>query len=115
MLRRNLPIDLIAEMPGVFRCPIEVPRTLRSRYRGIKGVPPGYGVLLATSAVNSIGLEQPLTALALDEAGRVLATHAFSPNTIWRYPAANWILELPHEIDAAPAGRAVRLVAIRQD
>ena len=108
-LRSNVPIHLIAEVPGVFLIPVVVPITLWSRFRGIKGVPPGHGVLLATSAVHSFGLEEPLTVLAVNEKGRVLTTRDLPPSAMWRHSAARWLLELPTTTITRSEGVVVRL------
>jgi len=109
-LHSNLPIQLIAEIPGVFRTPVVVPITLWQRLRGIRRAPPDHGVLLAASAVNSIGLVYPVTAIALGAGGKVLATHRLTPNTTWRHPRATWILELGSGTPVLPGAR-VRILA----
>ena len=113
-LRRNLPIDLLAEVPGVFRRPITVPVTLRERLPGIKRTPPGHGVLLATSTVHSVGLKHSIGLLALDEKGAVLAAYHLAPNKTWRCPAATWILELPPVLSKPSEGATVRLLSRRR-
>jgi hypothetical protein len=110
-LRCNVPIDLIAEVPGVFRCPIVVLVTSWQRLAGIKRAPPGHGVLLATTGIHSVGLKQPLTVLALDKKGAVLAVHQLAPTRTWRYPSATWILELPRKFSRPSEGAMVRLLA----
>lgn len=112
--RSNVPIQLVAEVPGVFRCPIVVPATFRERLRGIKRMPLGHGVLLATSAVHSVGLKYPIRALALDDEGAVLATHELVPDSTWRHGPATWILELPRWFPMPTEGATVRLLSFSQ-
>ncbi len=94
----------------MFRCPVVVPMTFRQRLAGIKRAPPGHGVLLAASAVNSIGLKEPLTVVALDGHGRVLAVHLLAANTTWRHRGAEWIMELDTETPVPPGARVRILV-----
>lgn len=111
MLRRNVPIDLIAEVPGVFRCPIVMTVTFWQRLAGIRCAPVGHGVLLAASAVHAVGLKHPPTAMALNKTGQVLATQHLTPTTKWRHRGAAWILELPCETAVPSRGTEVRLFA----
>ena len=105
VLRRNVPIQLIAEVPGVFRCPVIVPASFRERLAGIKRAPPGHGVLLAAAAVNSVGLRRAVTAIALGDRGEILAVHFLAPHAFWRHSRASWILELDAQTPPPPAGR----------
>ena len=88
-----------------------VPTSFREHLAGIKHAPPGYGVLLPTTAIHSIGLKRSVAIVALDRVGEVLATDVLAPNTTWRNVRASWILELPIESAVPPAASMVLLAA----
>jgi hypothetical protein len=54
-------------------------------------------------------VSDPLTVIALDEKGAVLAAATLVPNTTWRHAGAAWILELPQRLPPPPERTVVRL------
>ena len=105
---RNLPIHLLAVLPGGTLCPVVVAAGLRLRVTGIRSTAPGCGVLLAAKAVHGIGIAEPLTVLALDDNGVVLAIHRLLPGRSWRHREATWMLEVP-QAEQPRVGSLVRL------
>ena len=79
--------------------PILVALGFHRRLRGIRAVPPGWGVLLRGRSVHTLGLSSPLTVITLDGSGRVRRAGRVPPGRVLMDPGAVWIAELP------PAGR----------
>ena len=82
----------------------------RRRLRGIRGVPPGWGVLLRTVSIHTFGLSYPLTVITLDGLGRVRRAGRVPPGRVVLDPGAVWIMETPSAGRPPGAGRLVQVL-----
>jgi len=84
---------------------------LLARFRGAKG---GRSrILLQGGAVHGRGLAEPLTVVALDATGVVLAVETLRPGRFLTVKGAAWALELATTIPPPRRGDALRLYARR--
>jgi hypothetical protein len=73
--------------------PLLVARSWSERLGGVRGLPDGWGVLLAARSIHTFGVRSPLAAAGLDRAGTVIWSRAVPPGRVVATRAA-WVLEL---------------------
>ena len=66
MTRERISIDDPGK-PGWRAGPVARVSGVRRRWRGIHGVPPGWGVLLRSRSIHTFGMRAPLGVVTLDE------------------------------------------------
>ncbi len=91
--------------------PVLPAATFAERLAGLRGVPPGSGVLLRAKAVHGWGLLGPIRLVRLDELGKVGECRWLEPRRLARWPTPAWILELPSWQPWPPTGATLHAVA----
>lgn len=76
---------------------------------------PTHGILVRGWSVHSLWMREPLTVIALDRGGRVLATGRLLPGRVWSHFGAVAILELPGDRVPPRCGDVVEGRPIRWD
>jgi hypothetical protein len=84
-------VDVHLEGVGV----VEQAQGFWSRWRGLRGSPPGSSLLLRTRSVHGFGMDRPLLAVGLDSEWRVVGSTILRPNRVAVFRGARWVLELP--------------------
>jgi hypothetical protein len=109
MTRERISIDDPGK-PGRPIGPVAVLSGARRRWRGIRGVPPGWGVLLRTRSVHTFGLRAPLGVVSLDDGLVVRRSAIVGPRRVVIDPGATWILELPVTRPLPGVGASLRIL-----
>ncbi|MBU1226614.1 MAG: hypothetical protein KJ698_05325 [Actinobacteria bacterium] len=92
--------------------PLLVPRGFRQRLAGMRGVPPGWGVLLRTASVHTFGMRRPVVVIGISGSGGVRWARPMPPGRVVFDPGSTWIAELPGAAAGPPSGPALRVVPI---
>ena len=87
-----------------------VPHGRWGRFRGIWLAPAGWGVLLHTRSVQTIGLGQSLVALGISGAGRVRWVRTIRPGRVVADRNVAWIAEMPSGLPGPRPGTGLSVV-----
>jgi len=87
-----------------------VGRTRLSRLRGLGAVPPGWGVLLRTRSVHTIGTGGPVAAFGIGGEGGVRWSRLVPARRVVYDRGASWIGELPPGTPLPGPGTVLRVV-----
>lgn len=90
--------------------PLLVVAGFLQRLRGMRGVPPGWGVLLRTGSVHTFGMSQSLMVLSLDGSGRILRRGTVPPGRVVSDRGAVWMAEMPPGRCPPKPGRVVHVL-----
>jgi hypothetical protein len=74
--------------------PVAVAVGFRDRWRGLRPSPAGFGLLLKTRSVHSLGMKTDLLVVGIDARGTVIDTRTLKPGRFVMLPAVRFILEL---------------------
>jgi hypothetical protein len=93
--------------------PLGVARRMAERAAGIRGVPPGHGVLMRTRSVHGFGLVAPLGVVAIESDGRVSDVRVLRPGRVMWLGRVRWVAELPAECPPPRRGSRLRPARLR--
>ena len=95
---------------GTFRCdgwesgPVLIASSFRDRWKGLKPLTGGKGLLLRGGSVHGFGMREPLQVVGLDAGGCVLRSRALLPRGLVVIRGARYMLELPCDRQLPPHG-----------
>ena len=92
--------------------PLRLLTGFRLRLRGIRAVPPGWGALLRTRSVHTIGRRAPVAGIGVDDRGLVRWRRVLPPRRVIPSGSASWVIEVPAGTPLPPEGRLLRVVPI---
>ena len=84
-------------------------RSFLEKWRGVKGLPDGSRLLLATRSVHGFGLKSPLLVAAIGGDMKVSDVQVLEPGRVLFYPRARFILEMPIDGTLPPVGSVLEL------
>ena len=90
--------------------PMLVGRTRLSRLRGLGAVPPGWGALLRTRSVHTIGARGPVAAFGIGGGGEVRWSRLVPVHRVVYDCNSSWIGELPPGTALPGTGTVLRVV-----
>ena len=75
-------------------------------------MPPGWGVLLQTRSVHTLGMRRPITIVGIDRAGTVQWVRTALPGRVVTDRVVAWIAEMPGVVEGPVTGHVLRVVPI---
>ncbi len=107
-IRFSSMLELVTD--GWSSGPVHEATSFWSRWKGIRGVPGGSGLIIRGRSVHGIGLSDPLLVVGLDENDRVVHVARLEPGRVVGCRRAAAMLELQLGVPAPPLGARLRRV-----
>lgn len=100
--------DLVLEGKSWRSPPLLLALTARTRFRGLRPVPQGRGLLMWSRSVQGWGMRVPLNVVRVGAGGVVLSVHVLRPGRLLWFRQRCWVLEMPGDRHLPEVGSVVR-------